>query len=88
MERIEDTEEDVDFRPRRPPEERRYEERGVSGAGDAESRLMEPEPCVEPRGRGAMCVCGVLGVVAMDDRFVVFCLLFESGDLLSGNFGE
>lgn len=60
----------------------------MSGAGDAERRLMEPEPWVEPRGRGAMCVCGVLGVVAIDDRFVVFCLLFESGDLLSVNFGE
>ena len=35
-----------------------------------------------------MCVCGVLGVVAIDDRFAVFCLLFESGDLLSGSFGE
>jgi len=60
----------------------------VSGAGDAESRLIEPEPCVEPRGRGGMCACGVLGVVAMDDRFVRFDLLFESGDLLSGSFGE
>jgi hypothetical protein len=48
MERIEDMDEDVDFRPRRPPEERRYEDRGVNGAGDADSRL-DPEPCVDAR---------------------------------------
>lgn len=44
MERMEDTDDEVDLRPRRPPEERRYEERGVRGAGDAESLLTEPEP--------------------------------------------
>jgi hypothetical protein len=48
MERIEDMDEDVDFRPRRPPEDRRYEDRGVNGAGDADSRL-DPEPCVDAR---------------------------------------
>jgi hypothetical protein len=52
MERIEETDEDVDFRPRRPPEEWRYEDRGVRGAGDAESRRMLPEPFVDTRGRG------------------------------------
>jgi hypothetical protein len=53
IERIEDTDEEVDLRPRRPPpEERRYEERGVRGAGLAERRRVLPEPLVEMRGRG------------------------------------
>lgn len=39
MLRIEETEDDVDFLPRRPVEVRRYtEERGVSGDGDKEFR--------------------------------------------------
>lgn len=50
MLRIEDTDDDVDLRPRRPPDDRRYDDRGVNGAGDADSRLTEPEPCVEVRG--------------------------------------
>ena len=33
---MEDTEDEVDLRPRRPPEERRYEDRGVIGTGDRE----------------------------------------------------
>ena len=53
------TEEEVDLRPRRPPEERRYEERGVWGAGEAERRRSEPEPWVVTRGRtGALWVEG------------------------------
>lgn len=90
MLRIEDTDDEVDFRPRRPPDERRYEDRGVSGAGDAESLLMDPEPCVEPRGRGPD-ICGVggdLGFVCTDDRFAVLCLRVESEDLLGGIFGD
>lgn len=39
MLRIEETDEEVDLRPRRPTEECRYEERGVSGAGEREERL-------------------------------------------------
>ena len=42
MLRIEETDEEVDFRPRRPmvlAEEWRYDERGVSGAGEREARL-------------------------------------------------
>ena len=37
IERTDETEDDVDLRPRRPAEERR-KERGVSGAGDMETR--------------------------------------------------
>ena len=51
MERMEDIEDDVDLRPRRPPELRRYEERGVRGEGETEGRL--PDPVVEIRGRCA-----------------------------------
>jgi hypothetical protein len=51
MLRMLDTDEEVDLRPRRPPDERRYDDRGVSGAGDAERRRREPEPCVVVRGR-------------------------------------
>lgn len=40
MLRIEDTEEEVDFRPRSPAEDRRYEPRGVIGDGDSELRLL------------------------------------------------
>ena len=38
MLRTDDTEEDVDFRPRRPALERRYEDRGVNGEGERELR--------------------------------------------------
>lgn len=55
MERIEETDEDVDLRPRRPPLERRYEERGVRGAGLAERWRALPEPFVETRGRAGRC---------------------------------
>lgn len=88
MLRIEDTEDEVDFRPRRPPEERRYEERGVSGAGEAESRRTEPEPLVDTRGRGVTCVVGGAFVcVCTDVRFGALRRRLESGDLLSGSFG-
>lgn len=52
MLRMEDTEEDVDLRPRRP-EERRKDECGVSGDGEREVRFWtEPaEEVVETRGR-------------------------------------
>lgn len=40
MLRIEDTEEDVDFLPRSPAEERLYEPRGVIGEGERELRLL------------------------------------------------
>lgn len=41
MERMEETEEDVDLRPRKPvpADERRMAERGVSGEGDRDCRL-------------------------------------------------
>lgn len=42
MERIEDTDEEVDLRPRRPAEDRRIVDRGVMGDGDSECRLYEP----------------------------------------------
>lgn len=46
-ERTEETDEEVDLRPRRPagPEERRTVDRGVSGEGDRECRLYEPDVC-------------------------------------------
>jgi hypothetical protein len=40
MVRIEETEDEVDFRPRRPVLDRRKVERGVNGAGDIECRLL------------------------------------------------
>ena len=46
MLRIDDTEEEVDLRPRRPPDVWRYEERGVIGAGDRETLAF----CVATRG--------------------------------------
>jgi len=39
MLRIDETEEEVDLRPRKPADERRYELRGVRGEGDKELRL-------------------------------------------------
>lgn len=52
MLRIEDIEDDVDFRPRRPAELRLYD-LGVRGDGDRESRLLDPaEIAVVMRGRG------------------------------------
>jgi hypothetical protein len=41
MERMDETEDDVDFRPRSPELRRYVEERGVSGEGDSESLLLE-----------------------------------------------
>ena len=41
MLRIDETDEDVDFRPRNPAEERRYDPRGVIGDGESEFRLLE-----------------------------------------------
>lgn len=41
MLRIEETEEEVDLRPRKPAEERRYELRGVRAEGESELRWCE-----------------------------------------------
>lgn len=41
MDLTEDTDEDVDFRPRRPAEERRTADRGVMGDGERDCRLYE-----------------------------------------------
>ena len=38
--RMDETEEEVDFLPRRPADERRYEERGVTGIGERDFRLL------------------------------------------------
>lgn len=40
MVRMEETDEDVDFRPRRPLLGRRKADRGVSGEGDNDVRLL------------------------------------------------
>jgi len=51
---------------------------------------MEPEPWVEPRGRGPG-VCGIggdLGFVCTEERFAVLCLRLESEDVLGGIFGD
>jgi hypothetical protein len=89
MERILETDEDVDLRPRSPPEERRYEDRGVSGAGDADKRRVpDPEPFVDMRGRGGMCVDGGTdGCVCTEFRFAVLSRLLGSGLLASGCLG-
>lgn len=89
MLRIDDTDDDVDLRPRRPPDERRYEERGVNGAGDADSRRTEPEPWVEPRGRVDIGgTDGVLELVYTDDLLAVLCLRLPSVGELSGSCGD
>lgn len=49
---MDETDEDVDFLPRRPPEDRRYEPRGVTGEGDIEGRF--PEPFVNTLGRAGV----------------------------------
>lgn len=41
--RMEETDEEVDLRPLKPAEERRYEFRGVRGDGERELRLCELE---------------------------------------------
>lgn len=41
IERIEDIDDEVDLRPRRPAEERRYEECGVSGEGERDARWRD-----------------------------------------------
>lgn len=86
IERMDETDEDVDFLPRRPPLERRYEERGVSGAGLAERRRTLPEPAVEMRGRGGKCDEDVAWE-CVEWRFALLRRLRESGLLLSGIFG-
>lgn len=41
MLRIEETDDDVDLRPRNPADDRRYDPRGVMGEGESELRLLE-----------------------------------------------
>lgn len=87
MLRIEETDDEVDLRPRRPPEERRYEDRGVRGAGLAERRRTE-EPFVEMRGRGVTWVVGErLVCIWPAVWFTVLRRRLESGLLLSGSLG-
>lgn len=40
---IEETDDEVDLRPRRPPDECRREDRGVNGAGESELRWLRVE---------------------------------------------
>lgn len=88
MERIDDTEEEVDFLPRRPPDDRRYEDRGVKGAGLADSRRTEPDPLVLSLGLDATCVDGgAFGCRCTCDVLALLRRRFESGLLLSGNLG-
>jgi len=49
MERIEETDEDVDFRPRKPALDRRYCERGVMGDGEMECRFEFGVTCMRWR---------------------------------------
>ena len=53
MDRTEETEDEVDFRPRSPvaPDERRTVDRGVSGEGESDWRLYEVGRLVCMRGR-------------------------------------
>lgn len=61
----------------------------MRGAGEAESRRTEPEPLVEIRGRGVVCVAGVRVVeVLVEVRVVALRRRLESGDLLSGSLGD
>lgn len=59
----------------------------MSGAGEAERRLTEPEPWVETRGRGVAWVVGG-GCVCTEERFVLLRRRRASGDLLSGSLGD
>lgn len=63
IERIEETDDEVDFRPRRPAEDRRYtEERGVRGApGEREVRGLESRLLAGVVGKGLVALWGVLG---------------------------
>lgn len=89
MERILLTLEEVDFLPRRPPDERRYEDRGVSGAGEADSRrVADPEPFVDMRGRGGTWIDdGTDGCVCTEFLFCILTLLLGSGLLGSDCLG-
>lgn len=42
MDRIDEIDEEVDFLPLRPPDDRLYEDRGVNGAGDTDGLLPDP----------------------------------------------
>lgn len=91
MERMDEMEEEVDLRPRRPPEERRYEERGVSGEGESEALF----PAEETLGRAAMCVEGVTPVWwvwTLEVRFAAEGRRADSGEevcsVMVGDFAE
>lgn len=62
MERTEDTDDEVDFLPRKPADERRMVERGVKGTGDTDCRLYEDD--VATLGRKG---CTLDGVVNDED---------------------
>lgn len=71
MLRIEDTDDEVDLRPRSPADDRRYELRGVWGAGDSELRC---DPRLVRVYELRWCAYDApLGVrlLALDDRFTV-----------------
>jgi hypothetical protein len=88
MERIDDTDDEVDFRPRRPPLDFRYDERGVCGAGLADSRRTLPDPFVDMRGRGGTWVeAGMLLCECTECRCAELNRFLESGLLLSGSLG-
>ena len=86
MLRIEETDEEVDLRPRRPAEGRRYEECGVRGAGESEDRLWDPR---RDRGIWLAGVC-VLGVAVMVEPCRIPTPAGDrrgsAGDLLCGVF--
>ena len=72
------------MRPRNPPEDRRYEERGVRGEGDTDGRF--PEPLVDTLGREGTCVEGVTfawWAWTLELRFIVPDLRRKSGDFCS-----
>lgn len=86
MLRIEETDEDVDLRPRRPPEAWRYEDRGVIGAGDSDDLVLG----VGIRGRGYEApdilrmgvAAGRLGEATLGVRRGSSGLLFDVGEVL------
>ena len=67
MLRTEEIEEDVDLRPRRPvgPEESRYEERGVIGAGDKDNRWRGVGTLGRLREVPDICRTGVFDTLAI-----------------------
>lgn len=66
MVRMDDNEEEVDFRPRSPVDERRIVERGVNGAGDRDCRLYDEAADGIRRGPGLEGVESGAGVGFLD----------------------